>query len=319
MKTKLMWVNRNAIPTTIAIYRNNVPTANAQLSNPIANLPGTATEYTDTTAITGQVYYYVIATTSGSTTVYSSPIKVTMQYDTGPGPNVLQYGDSQLGYFGECTHTEMFTRDEMLAWLNPPSTQIGAVALPKWDKWIRNGKILFVPRTTFCPSVSFVYLYSRGAVYGTDDMGAPHNTLPPVVQSARISRGYYTFKIRLMTGVDDRNNPTFIADPAKPSRAFSEVADLCYPRASQFFPVEQRSKRHLNANPWVVEFGQNAAYLITCAELNATGTQNLIMFPANPTALNYANYSVSTRTAENSWKPVLELEQTDLVIKETVI
>lgn len=318
MKTKLLWVNRNVLPGTIAIYRNSVPTPNAQLSNPIANLSGTATEYVDTNVIAGQVYYYVIATTSGSTTVYTAPIKVTMQYDTGPGPNKLQYGDSQLGYFGECTYTEMFTRDELTTWAGITNS-VGQVALPIWDKWIRNGKILFVPRCVIAHLVKFTDLYKMGAVYGTDQVGPPQLGSPPVIQDARIRRGYHTFKVRLMTGVDDRNNPTFIANPAKSSRAFSELADLCYPRCSYVFPIEQRGKRHLNATSWASEFGLNAASVISCMEVEATANLGLTMWPPNFSVANYTGYAVTAVTNSAGWKPILELDQTDLVIKETVI
>lgn len=320
MRAKLTWVNRNTGPTTIAIYRNNEITPNAQLANPIANLSGTTTEYIDTDVLPGQTRYYVIALTSVDTTVYSAPIKVVMQYDTGPGPTALEYGDAALGYFGTCTHLEMFTSQEMVDWVNNrPGLGIDSVALPVWDKWIRNGKILYVPRSTLTNTIAYTTLYARGAVFGTDAVGPPQVTLPPVIQNARISRGYYTFKVRLMTGVDDRNNPTFIADIAKPSRAFSELSDLCYPRVTNVFPTEQRGRRHLSAVAWQNEFGGNTSTRIRCIEVDTTGSP-LTMFTTNWQAAIYTDYSVYTNTAAAvGWKPVLELDQTDLVIKEVVL
>ncbi len=320
MKVKLLWVNRNTQPTTIYIYRNNVPTPNNQLSNPIANIPGDKTEYVDTSVVTGQTYYYVIATILGATFVYSAPIKVTVQYSTGPGPNKLQYGDSQLGYFGECTASEMFTRDELITWFGPIGVSSpGLVPLPIWDKWVRNGKVLFVPRTTIISSVSWNDIYTRGAVFGNDTTGPARIVQPPVLQSAKINRGYYTFKVRLLTGVDDRNNPDFISDSSTATRYYSEVADLCYPRAYQFFPVEQRGRRHLNATSYTTEMVPSG--IVSCtAEINTAGNAALVIMPASPATLaQYVSIVHVLRGTNAQWKPVLELDPTNLIIKETVL
>lgn len=244
MFVRLKWVNRNQIPVTTNIYRNETIVPNDQLANPIASLDGAVLTYQDNTAVRRKTYYYVFETVNGTgQKVYSNPLKVYVEYNNGPGPRDLIWGDTQFGYYGTVTSGEFFTPAEIAAafplivYNAPPNL------IPLWNKWIRRGKICFTPMGAINVAAYYDTVYKSGCVFGTDDNGPwTPNNIAGVNQKAVISKGFDQFIVRLPTATDDRNNPTFTIPTGSPDslRRFSEVADFFYPSISTAVCPSQR-------------------------------------------------------------------------------
>lgn len=318
MRIKLKWTNRNSRPVQTKIYRTETIVANDQLGEPLVTLEDGILEWVDTTPVYGKTYYYVFGVVGGFEELYSTPLKIEAIYSTGPGPHVLQSGDQELGYFGYITALDFLTCSELQTLTGMPP-QAMAYPLPIWDKWYRNGKILFVPRSICADSGSWVYFYRNGMVFGTDDDGAWRPaTESPVNQMKIITKGFNRFIVRLPTGADDRNNPArFVPDNAPVTyRKYSETADLHYTTLNQFFPASQRFPRVSSAATSLAVL--SGGRQIICQEQYKTGCLVGLPSLANTTIQleALAEYPV---TNARGWKPTLELIQSDFVIGETVL
>ena len=318
MKIKLKWVNRNVLPIVTRIYRTTTILPNDQLGPPLIELDGAVTEWTDDTAVRGTTYYYVFCTVGGGNNLYTYPLKIDAVYNTGPGPTKLVSGNQSLGYFGQVLALEFFTANEL-------QTLVGigqvapAIPLPAWDKWYRNGKILFIPRSVISTSVVFSTLYNRGLVFGTDDNGPWQQSATQVNQLKIITKGFNRFIVRLPTGADDRNNPgRVVADDAPVAiRKYGEAADLIYPTMNQFLPPTQRFPRNTTAVPIFTALDGRAIHTqekYKTGTLNAVGGTTGITSSAIQQALTDISFNAGA-----AWKPVLELIQSDLVIGEIVL
>jgi len=312
MDIKLKWVNRNTTPVTIKIYRNETQVPNEQLGDPIATLAGTATGWTDTTAVRRKTYYYTIETTDGNVRSYSLPRKIFADFNNGPGPRELIWGNSDYGYFGIVESTDFFSASEVAvlaqATLNsPPSNPV-----PTWHKWIRRGKICFVPAQPLANAVTVIHLYQAGLVHGMDNNG-PWNpglgTGGNVNQLRTIERGYDKFIVRLPTASDDRNNPSRAISSSGQTpavRRYSEVSDLIYPGVRGFVPSSQRAP---NTEYYVVASQQNAGrQTATCTMFGTTGTLQGTPSTAATTGVELeAIGGITTWATSLSWTPILEM------------
>lgn len=319
MQVKLKWVNRNSLVVTNKIYRTATPVPSSELTTPIVELAGTITEWIDTTTVRGNTYYYTFATIYGTTTVYSSPVKVVVVYDNGPGPSALLYGDSRLGYFGQVAPGTFLTRDEVrlgvgLTAGTPNPTNIS----PLWDKWIRKGEIIYVPRLALVNLVLPSAIYQAGAYFGTDTSGptwAQTAGFGTRVQDARVTKGFYTFKVRLATAGNDSvpNDYTIPDDATLDIRYNSEVSELMYPRISNWFTPYQKLRRCPDAGAVTAETGIDAITI----ERYKTGLFKGIVSSstvATVVALNSVGYTTNTY-----WRPILILEQSKLLIREVTL
>lgn len=318
MRVKLKWVNRNNRPVSTKIYRTEAIVANDQLGPPLVTLDGDVLEWIDTTVVYGKTYYYVFGVVGGPSELYSTPLKIEAVYSTGPGPTKLQNGDQQLGYFGQATSLEMFTASELQLACGYPQVAV-PVPLTVWDKWYRNGKILFVPRYSCGDAASWSWFYNNGLVFGTDDAGAWRPSgFAPVNQMKIVAKGFNRFIVRLPTGADDRNNPTrFVPDAAPVSiRKYSETADLHYPTLSQWFATSQRYPRISSVATSLANL--TGSRNVICQEQYKTGC--LLGLPSSAT--NSATLeALSDYLVSNSrgWKPTLEFIQSDFVIGEVAL
>ena len=319
MQIKLKWVNRNVLPTVTRVYRTTALLPNDQLGAPLVELDGGITEWVDTTAVRGTTYYYVFGVVGGGTTYYSQSLKIEAVYNTGPGPSKIAVGDQELGFFGAVAAIDFFTAAEIQAFTGI-SGATPVTPLPTWDKWCRNGKILFIPKTTLSVNASFLTLYSAGLVFGTNDNGAYVPTGgTPTNQRRVITRGLDRFIIRAPTAADDRNNPTrVVADDATIDiRGFSEVADLMYPAINVCIPPIQRFPRLLSP-------GSDSASVVTSNRAGLAQEKYKAGFCASLPG-NITNRATQQALLESSftaiigWRPVLELIQTDFVIGSVIL
>lgn len=318
MRVKLKWVNHNNNPVQTKIYRTESVVKNNQLGEPLVTLDGNILEWIDNTVVYGKTYYYVFGVIGGLNELFSIPLKVNAVYSTGPGPSKLEFGDQQLGYFGRVSALDFLTVNELQLLAGYPQVAV-ANPLQAWDKWYRNGKILFIPSSLCGENWTWTNLYTMGLVFGTDDFGAwrPEGTLP-VNQLKIIEKGFNRFIVRLPTGADDRNNPTrFVADNTPVSiRRHSETADCHYPIQANFIPTTQRVPRIANA--MTGQAGLNNGREILCQEKYKTGCLAGLPALAN-TSAEYEALAPYSLSVPRGWKPTLELVQSDFVIGEAVI
>lgn len=99
---------------------------------------------------------------------------------SGPGPKVLVGGDSTMGYFGPVTAAELFTSSE-IAQQYPEMASFGQMvwgADLQWQKFIINGKIVYISLVAMNLGCRWADLYANGMVYGTNDNGLVPEATP---------------------------------------------------------------------------------------------------------------------------------------------
>lgn len=307
MQLKLKWRNPNTLATTIDIYRNDAIVAPADLGSPVATLAGTVTEWSDLNVVAGKTYYYTWKTTNAGNSVFTKPVAVKAEYSLGPGPSELVYGDMSLGFFGSITYADLFTGQELLEKTGLPVNWVNGSGLLSWWKFARNGKILYLPGSAIALSASFITLYSRGLVFGTDDNGAwVPNGQAVKNQKKVISKNADDFIVRLPTGLDDRDNPGRVSAGTGNVRRFSEVADLLYSLVQTQAPVSPRL-------PKMARIGVNSffptSYISVCQEKGFAADTVITIgdFTLNKTGAQMEAVLTAAINSGTVWMPVLEL------------
>ena len=132
----------------------------------------------------------------------------------GPGPQTLEAGDMQAGFFGEVSASELFSGDE-LALMTGVTEGLSQNSTAGWLKFADNGKIKYIAKKAFRHTISWDHLYSRGLVYGIDGDGAnPRGT--PTNQMVKVAKSGAEFSVRLLTG--GNADPVDVSD----SRLFTD-------------------------------------------------------------------------------------------------
>lgn len=210
MQTVLSWVNPNTIPVVIKIYRNTTEVDRSNPGTALVTLSNGETSWIDPTALAGVTYYYlveVISASNPSDKVLSRNYKTVTGKERGPGPQILKYGDLNLGYFGTLTSAEFFTRHELYARFplsNPVQYPTGDTVI--WHKFVRRNKIIYIPETALAYNISWKNLYANGLVFGYDGDGKGNPDYLPATKVNQLKILPYNrdeFIIRLPTGFDD--------------------------------------------------------------------------------------------------------------------
>lgn len=303
MDTILKWTNLNVGSFTTKIYRGLAPLDRANLSDPIATLTAGESTYTDTTTVRGTLYYYVFETIKGSDKVPSNNIAVRAVPRKGPGPEGIIQGDYTYGYFGSLLSSEFINTPDLSAAIGLTG---GAVyqAGPVWHKWIRKGKILYIPQGAIRSGVPWNALYASGAVFGVDGPG-PRNPGSPVNQTAKVQIGQDWFKVRLMTGYDDNlvqlpSNPVVITEATETYP--NEWNDLVYP-LSQWVPDLQRMA---NVQQFTnIDLPMQASILVQ--DKSASASSAVTRGSTANTRAGVAQRNLTPYTTGSAWMPVLEL------------
>jgi hypothetical protein len=85
--------------------------------------------------------------------------------DSGPGPKSLKFGDTNAGYFGTVTQTELFTAAEVIAATGlSPAKQI-ADANMLWVKFFWKGKVIYYPTQQVSNDLSWNQYSAANVVY----------------------------------------------------------------------------------------------------------------------------------------------------------
>lgn len=191
----------------IEIYRVTGATGSINvnaLPAPIATLSKEATSYVDVNVVDQNIYRYWIAAVKGTERTLNFPITQGFFLNMGPGPRELKRGTWQRGWFGKVSNEEMFTAADvrgLVAKLNMFSWNPDY-----WDKFIYNGKILFIPNKSMGYTTA-IALYQAGIVYGVDGPG-PYvpNGASSTNQLTKIRKGDFEFIVRLPRLLDSMGN-----------------------------------------------------------------------------------------------------------------
>lgn len=315
MYNKLTWTNPNgATPITVNIYRGVAPLDRANLTSPIVSLTAGETTYTDNTALRGVTYYYVFETISATDRTVSQNYPITTIPRRGAGPNTLQAGDYNYGYFGSIVSASFINANALRTAVNFSLGTVVAVS-PKWHKYARNGKVLFIPEQPLTNgSLTWKQLYDAGLVFGTGDNG-PYNAGANFLQNAQVTIGPDTYRVRLMRGYnDDYNVFAPAATTPEPVEAFTcEWDDLIYPLCVLVPTVQRMSNR---ASLTTAQLNGVGGYVIAVQEkpTNAASTSHLYRGTASGLRAGITQrQSTPYSNASMSWWPVLELIESAVV------
>lgn len=308
MQLKLKWRNPNTLATTVSLYRNDTAVPAAELGAPIVTLNGTVTEWLDNNVILGKTYFYTWKTENAGNSVFTKPLEVKAEYSLGPGPSELLYGDMSLGYFGTVPYTELFTAQEILT-MTKVNSGVYSNGLVYWDKFARNGKVLYTPTAPISVSCTWQAIYRAGCVFGVDGPGpwrTPNWNAEAVNQLTKISKLGNDFIIRLPTGLDDRNNPERTAKTINDSRRYSEVADLQYSRLDETCPSLRIAKiAQMNVTGLFGGLATSMCQEQDFADKNSCVTSGTTT--SNKTGIQIEAYSSIVGSSSSVWLPVLEL------------
>lgn len=311
MDTILTWTNLNAPGTfTTKIYRGTTKLDRANLANPIATLTNNEATYTDTTTVRDTLYYYVFETTVGADKQSTDNIPIRAVPRKGPGPSSVQIGDFNYGYFGTVQAGELINTNDLRTAVG---LTIGSVNQqgPIWHKWIRNGKVLFVPNGPLVGNISWKALYDLGLVFGIEGPG-PYNGGANVNQSAKVTISGEQYRVRCLTGFAD-DLTKFPVTPAatEPAETWpNEWLDLIYP-LSMYCPDQQRMANVQQAT--VADLGMaltgTTQGSIVQERVSATAASQCLV--RGNTAANRTGIANRAGVAQASlaygWWPVLEL------------
>lgn len=340
MALKLVWDNPNVVATNIAIYRGDAPLDfSTGTPTPLTVLSNGEKSWIDDTAQVGRTYYYVLGARTANDEVRSGNQKILVADNRGVGPSVLQYGDDNLGYFGSVLNADFVNYTHIAAAAATPIT--ATTWNPTWHKFIRNGKIIYVPDSYIPFFTTWQLIYQAGFVFGIDAVAPPGHSvtgLTPTNQLRVIEFKGQRYKIRLMRGWDDAPIADF--NPAKITSTEHDIIvgaknneynDFLY-GLNYFVPLLQRSENFASYDPsnWLMPSysgnyindnairESNRGRLMMQERVNGAGaaSANVLTRGVRPTGYAtgpaytkaYLSYiSMMPGNGELLWVPVLEL------------
>lgn len=155
MQIKLKWVNNNDVSAVVEVFRDTAPINTASPGAALATLPGNATTYTDAAVLAGVTYYYAVAVSRNGKKVFTPVKTFTNELRRGPGGSRILFGDDRLGYMGKVSQLDFI---EIGRVMNLTTDQTANYQFT-WHKFIRKGKILFLPERPVCHTTNSYKVY----------------------------------------------------------------------------------------------------------------------------------------------------------------
>jgi len=144
MAIHLKWSNQNTPGNSLYIYRNEGTTiTEASKGTAIATLDSNAVAYVDNTTEPGKTYAYLVEIRAPLGSSFSRPTVTANLRRVGPGGVDILTGDSEFGYMGQVPSYEL--PDVWTALGFERGKTNAAMAVLKWYKFVRKGKIMYVP------------------------------------------------------------------------------------------------------------------------------------------------------------------------------
>ena len=301
MTVQLQMQNTNTEAVDVNIYRSDTVIDRTNLGTPIGTLTqqtASTLVFNDTTAIQDAWYYYVFETIGSKDRQISRNFYTQATRTRGEGPNNLQMGDDNLGYFGSVVIDGLINAAGLRSLVASQATSMLAstVAPTFWHKFSRKGKVLFVPNSAVGTTVNRAQLANAGAVDGTLVYNYNGNA----------------YKVRLMSGFSDTGaTPTYSATASDSDVLANtcEFNDLIYPLSiwtpnGQKLPNivqqtgPQMSMSAANQTVLTAELTSNPVY----GQARGLGIVN-----SRPSLVAGSHVSTATVATTNLWWPVLEL------------
>lgn len=312
MALKLKWKNPNKGVTMIDIYRSN--TAQVDTTTPLITLYDGELEWIDTTAQIGKTYYYVWAVNTLKDRVVSRPQKIEVSDRRGPGSNLLLHGNENYGFYGSVSSGDFINTGVILSALKSLTGIPTTVVFPTWYKFIRNGKIFFVPDVQMGDS-TWNSLYSAGAVYGTNDNG-PVDTPQNVNQLCTFELNGDLFKVRVPKGYPDglkwAGGNVDLNTLPEAANKYSEYEDFMYPIIA-LTPLRKRmvTVGSANANNIIQSRYGTDGYAIgvQCQEVSGSFCLRRGQSPYNYGPATRASIETAANRAKSQglcWWPIVE-------------
>lgn len=219
--------------------------------------------------------------------------------NVGPGPQEVIAGDSEYGFFGEVSVSELWNGQELSNLLGITQGTLQHSNEP-WLKFVLDGKIIYKSKKPFRHSISWSHLNEKNVVYGDK-----------VIEDAQGNQ----YKIRLMKGA--------LTDPSKNTDSdrgakYSEWNKLMLPIHEQAknknwaYPsyVEPEIPSDWNINytdlDLVTDSKGGNGYRQWCQETPETFPTNRVI--RGETGVSNANWYTASGTGSfYGWSPVLEL------------
>lgn len=203
MPIKLDWIDHNVAVDSRNVYRSTSKIDQGNLGTPFATLPGNALTYTDLTVQRGVTYHYVVTSVKGTDEAPSADYCIAYIPYTGPGPQVLQRGTWDYGYFGRVPLEDIFSSTDLCNACGLTGVSIDTSTGNYWHKIVYKGKILFYPNNRIAYGLSFQQLYQLGLVYGNRPSAewpaAIKTQLGIIDQTKMVSAAGHRFYVRLPT------------------------------------------------------------------------------------------------------------------------
>jgi hypothetical protein len=308
MNLKLIWTNINTVSVTINIYRSDTPIDPAALPAPVGTITDGSTNWTDPTAVRGRYYYYMFETTSANDRVVSINYRLQAVPRLGPGPSELKYGDYNYGYFGSVASNDFINTANLRNAVNF-QFGLGTTVSPTWHKYVRNGKVYFVPNTALGQTVTWTQIYSAGIMFGVSGPGNHQNGATPTDQRKTVVIGPDTFIVRCMKGYsDDVTRLVPNAAATEPAEYPNEWNDFIYP-IIKYVPTAQRIV-NVASQDAVTSFPgpQNGYTGMAIQEQSDHASLKVVRRgQAGETRASVTARSCNTDAYYCSWWPVLEL------------
>lgn len=222
MSIRLSW-DLNEPVDKISIYRSRESFTEDNLPPVYKELTDGETEFIDYVVQENTVYYYMVAKHVGNG-VLSNPVFTKGYFPyTGPGPTEVKRGTWYAGVFGSLTTQEFIDTEKIIRILfektNHPLFNEDVVYRtinndPKWNKFVHNGKVLFVPLdglfqiTSDTSRANWKSFYECGLVYGINDVGYTPPNVTPTNQEVIIEFKNAKFRVRFI-----RTNATETVEP----------------------------------------------------------------------------------------------------------
>lgn len=107
MYIRLRWTSRTPANTKTVIYRSTDPFDENDLPDPIGEVGPGVTEFLDKGLVYGEYYYYRTQVFKDEEHALSKLKRIRAVTYTGPGPQEIENGDSDYGYFGLVSEFEL--------------------------------------------------------------------------------------------------------------------------------------------------------------------------------------------------------------------
>lgn len=221
-------------------------------------------------------------------------------YNSGPGPIALEFGDIELGFFGEVTQSELFSPAQINASLQNLAGASIINPTSVWLKFAYKKKFLFIAKQPMFGTVNWDGLYDNGLIYGTDDSGT-YNNGKLRNQIRLIGKNSHRFKIRTITADDVDPSEISVTGLDNANYHASEVTDLLY-RVYDFDTAlyPEKFARYTDA-----QLGTGGGYEIVRETSKTNASDGYVR--GNSSIMRTFLDAKARTPAVGRWRPVLEL------------